>query len=73
MIETWSGFRPATPDGLPVLGPDPDIDGVFYATGHYRNGILLAPITAEILSACVAGEAAPVPIEPFLPDRFVSN
>jgi glycine oxidase len=73
MIETWSGFRPGTPDGLPVLGPDPDIEGVFYATGHYRNGILLAPITAEILSACVAGEAPPVPIGPFRPDRFVSH
>jgi glycine oxidase len=70
VLETWAGFRPGTPDGLPVLGPDPAVDGLFYATGHYRNGILLAPITAEILAACVAGVASPVPLDPFRPDRF---
>jgi glycine oxidase len=70
VLETWSGFRPGTPDGLPVLGPEPQTDALFYATGHYRNGILLAPITAEILAACIAGEPSPVPLEPFRPDRF---
>ena len=42
----WSGLRPATPDGLPVLGETP-LEGYFLATGHYRNGILLTPATAR--------------------------
>lgn len=73
VLETWSGFRPGTPDGLPVLGADPDVEGVFYATGHYRNGILLAPITAEILTACVTAGAPPLSIDRFRPDRFQGN
>ncbi|HSJ05276.1 MAG TPA: glycine oxidase ThiO [Longimicrobiales bacterium] len=46
VVETWAGFRPATPDYLPIIGADPDLKGLVYATGHYRNGILLAPVTA---------------------------
>src|SRR5215510_10003359 len=45
ILETWTGLRPATPDGLPIIGPSA-VSGVYYATGHYRNGVLLAPITA---------------------------
>ena len=44
------GLRPATPDDLPVLGPDSRVPGVVYATGHYRNGVLLAPITARVIA-----------------------
>lgn len=69
IAEIWAGLRPGTPDGLPILGPDPEVDGVFYATGHFRNGILLAPITAEVLGAIIAGEPSPVNIEPFRADR----
>jgi glycine oxidase len=46
LVETWAGFRPATPDDLPILGFEPRLRGLLYATGHYRNGILLAPVTA---------------------------
>lgn len=53
IIETWFGFRPRTPDDLPILGPDPEMPGIVYATGHYRNGILLAPITAELIARVV--------------------
>jgi glycine oxidase len=53
IADSWAGFRPHAQDDLPVLGPAPDIDGLFYATGHYRNGILLAPITANILADAV--------------------
>jgi glycine oxidase len=70
VLETWSGFRPGTPDGLPVLGPDPSAHGLFYATGHFRNGILLAPITAELVAAAVAGEGPSIALDPFHPDRF---
>lgn len=69
IIETWTGFRPATPDRLPILGPSA-IPGVFYATGHYRNGILLAPITASIIADLLAGRQTSVPIEAYSPGRF---
>ncbi len=50
VADTWAGLRPRAPDGLPVLGPCGEIDGLFCATGHYRNGILLAPLTGELIS-----------------------
>ncbi len=65
----WAGLRPATPDGLPVLGRT-SVGGLFVAEGHFRNGILLAPVTARILSALVRGRESPVSIEPFRPGRF---
>lgn len=52
----WAGLRPGTPDGLPILGPDPDVEGLLYATGHYRNGILLAPLTGELVGALALHE-----------------
>jgi glycine oxidase len=73
IVDTWAGLRPRSADGLPVLGPCGEIDGLFYATGHYRNGILLAPLTAELISeAIVAGVASPL-LAPFSPDRFSSQ
>lgn len=65
----WAGLRPGTPDGLPVLGEDPALPGLVHATGHYRNGILLAPLTSEIVRAVVAGAPPPVELSPFAPDR----
>lgn len=71
IVDTWAGLRPRSPDGLPVLGPCVEIDGLFYATGHYRNGILLAPITGELISeAIVEGVASPL-LAPFSPERFL--
>lgn len=65
VVDHWSGFRPGTPDQLPVVG---FVDGVFVASGHYRNGILLAPMTAEWAArALLDGEAPP---EALSPDRF---
>jgi glycine oxidase len=72
LVETWAGFRPGTPDGLPILGSDPDVHGLWWATGHYRNGILLGPITGEILAALISGEPA-ASIEPFRIDRFLGT
>jgi len=65
----WAGLRPGTSDDLPILGEDPELPGLLYATGHYRNGILLAPLTAEIVAALASGEAHPVDLSPFSPDR----
>jgi glycine oxidase len=56
LLGVIAGLRPGTPDNLPLIGPGA-IDGLFLATGHYRNGILLAPLTAEWLAADLAGEA----------------
>ena len=50
----WAGLRPVTPDGRPILGPDPEVAGLWYATGHGRNGILLAGITGEIIGDLLA-------------------
>ena len=50
IAELWAGLRPASPDGLPALGPTA-LEGYWVALGHFRNGILLAPITAQILSS----------------------
>jgi glycine oxidase len=60
ITEQWAGLRPGTPDGLPFVGPTP-LDGFWLATGHYRNGILLAPATARsIADAIESGDAAPL-------------
>jgi glycine oxidase len=67
----WSGLRPGTPDGLPILGPDPEVEGIVYATGHYRNGILLAPITGELVARACRDEAVPE-FEPFDVGRFAA-
>src|SRR5215207_5801776 len=53
IVDTWAGLRPRAADGLPVLGPCGEIDGLFFATGHYRNGILLAPLTGELISNAI--------------------
>lgn len=53
IVDTWAGLRPRAADGLPVLGPCGEIDGLFCATGHYRNGILLAPLTGELISEAI--------------------
>jgi glycine oxidase len=67
--EMWTGLRPATPDGLPIIG-SASLEGLIYATGHYRNGILLAPITAAAVAALVEGQSSPVPLTAFAPSRF---
>jgi thiazole synthase len=69
ILEMWTGLRPATPDRLPILGPS-GIPGVYYATGHYRNGVLLAPITASIISDLIENRKPCIPVESFLPSRF---
>ena len=69
IVERWAGLRPATPDSLPVLGPDPDLRGLVHATGHYRNGILLGPLTAGIVLAVVTGAEIGRDLSPFAPDR----
>jgi glycine oxidase len=65
---SWSSFRPYTSDELPLLGPSTTA-GLVLMSGHYRNGILLAPISAQIVAACVLGEKPPLDLAPFAPNR----
>jgi glycine oxidase len=67
--ELWTGFRPTSRDDAPILGPTP-IDGLFLATGHHRNGILLAPITALAVSEAILFGRLPEIIREFTIDRF---
>jgi glycine oxidase len=67
--KAWTGLRPASSDGLPILGPAA-IEGYFVATGHYRDGILLTPVTARIMAQVIAGEKTDYNLHPFLPLRF---
>jgi glycine oxidase len=69
-VDSWAGFRPRAKDDLPVLGPCKEIAGLFYATGHYRNGILLAPITAQLIAAAIVDGATPAMLAAFSADRF---
>ena len=72
VLAMWAGLRPATEDGLPAIGPGP-APGLFYACGHFRNGILLAPATARILSRLLRGEAPGTDLGPCDPLRLTSS
>lgn len=67
--DAWAGLRPASPDDLPILG-ETSLPGYFAATGHYRDGILLAPITAEVMANLVLGRESVFDLAPFSPLRF---
>ncbi len=67
---SWAGLRPRAADDLPVLGPCAEIEGVWYATGHYRNGILLAPITGELIAEAIVDKVVSPTLSTFSPDRF---
>ena len=72
-LETWAGLRPATPDGLPLLGPLPGQPNRFLATGHYRNGILLAPATAHVMAQLLSNEPASIDLSPYSPGRIAAG
>lgn len=71
LVDSWSGLRPRAPDDLPVLGASSQTRGLFYAVGHYRNGILLAPVTAELLTREITGGLALTLMRAFTPERFL--
>ncbi|WP_318211567.1 MULTISPECIES: FAD-dependent oxidoreductase [unclassified Streptomyces] len=69
-IRTYPGFRPYLPDHLPAIGPDPRVPGLLHACGHEGAGIGLAPVTGQIVAACVTGAEPPLDLHPFRPERF---
>lgn len=72
IVEQWAGFRSITADHLPILGAHPSNPRHLFATGHFRNGILLAPATAHLLAEIILGDEPSLDLAPFAPDRFLS-
>lgn len=73
VLAHWAGLRPVTPDLLPIVGPDPEWEGLFYACGHSKNGVLLAPLTAELIAALVSSGTTAVEAAPYSPARFAGG
>jgi glycine oxidase len=71
--EMWAGLRPKGRDNMPVLGADPNLSGLIYATAHYRNGILLTPITAQSVSEIIRTGESSYNLTPFSVTRFASR
>ena len=69
-VSAWAGLRPISSDLQPILGADPAEERLIYATGHSRNGVLMTPLTADCISAILAGEAPPADISAFSIERF---
>lgn len=65
LVTAWSGLRPYTHDNLPYLGPIPGLHGAYAATGHFRSGILLAPVTGLLIKEMILGQAPTLPLEPY--------
>lgn len=72
VVDSWAGLRPRAPDELPVLGKTSETEGLFFATGHYRNGILLAPLTGELIAALIADNVVAPELQTFAPNRFAA-
>jgi glycine oxidase len=70
VVESWSGLRPGTPDELPLIG-SAGVPQCWMATGHFRNGILLAPATALIVRQLLQGKPPEVSLAAFLPGRLM--
>jgi len=70
-VSAWAGLRPGTSDGLPLLGRLPGWHGVTIAAGHFRDGILLAPITGEVIADLLARRGPRLPLDAFDPSRFL--
>jgi glycine oxidase len=69
--ETWAGLRPDSPDHLPIVGPT-DLEGLMMATGHFRSGVLLTPITARLIREWIAEQRVSVDWERLSPMRFAA-
>lgn len=70
--QCWAGLRPATPDGLPLLGRLPGFDNAFLAAGHFRAGLHLSCATARVMTQLLLGETPEVELQPFAPERFAA-
>lgn len=71
IIRTWSGFRPMSEDGSPIVGAAPGVEGLWLATGHARTGLTWAAVTGEVMANLMTGETVDLDISPISPDRIV--
>lgn len=72
LLSVWSGIRPGTKDGLPIIGEHPNYSGLVYATGHYRNGVLLAPATGKLVKELMIDKRASTPVLGLIsPERII--
>ena len=71
-LRAWAGLRPGTPDGLPIVGREPAVEGLWYATGHGRKGVLLAGVTGRMISDLLTGETTFEETTALRPERFWS-
>jgi hypothetical protein len=72
LMRAYVGFRPTTPDRLPIIGADHSVGGIYHAAGHEGAGIGLALVTAEIVETLVLGQTPPMDLAPFAPERFAA-
>ena len=72
-IRAYAGFRPFSPDHLPIIGADPRLRGYYVNTGHEGAGIGLGPISARLLTQIIMGERPEMDLAPFAPDRFIAR
>jgi glycine oxidase len=72
LVGAYAGLRPGTPDNAPVVGPG-ELDGLVWATGHWRNGVLLAPLTGDVVAGLLAGEPLPDDFGALSPGRFARS
>lgn len=70
VLRTWAGLRPITPDGLPIIGREPKLEGLWYATGHGRNGVLLSAITGQLITQLLSGEKDMEQLTMVRPERY---
>jgi len=70
IIRTWTGFRAATPDSLPLIGAHPGQDGLWLAVGHEGLGVTTAPATARLIAAQITGATPPIDPAPYAATRF---
>jgi len=73
VLRAWAGLRPASPDDLPILGPVGEPEGYFLATGHFRTGAAIAPVTGRVMAEMLLGQTPSLPIQEFSYARFPRN
>jgi glycine oxidase len=73
LVTAWAGLRPYSPDTLPFIGPIPGLLGAYAATGHFRSGILLAPVTGLLIKEIILEQPPTLPLEPYLVDRLFAD
>jgi glycine oxidase len=71
VVQSWAGLRPGTPDDLPIMG-ETETQGIFVSGGHFRNGILLAPVATKVMADLIMGRPSEIDISPFSPARFAA-